>query len=83
MTTSPLRRTQITVVERMRLRARSGSWESCAAAELFFKTKRNPPEMRLEQGKNCRKMQTRVYRSGKPRRCGLMRGFRHSCCGIL
>jgi hypothetical protein len=64
MTTSPLRRTQITVVDRMRFLFR----ESCAAAELFFKTKRNPPKMRLAQDENCRKMQSRVYRSGKPRR---------------
>jgi hypothetical protein len=50
MTTWPLRRTQITVVERMRFRFRSGSWEFCAAAELFFKTKPTLRKMHLPQG---------------------------------
>jgi hypothetical protein len=50
---------QITVVDRMRARF----WESGAAMELFFETKRKPPEFKRPAGRNSFKTQSRVYRS--------------------
>jgi hypothetical protein len=45
MTTWPLRRTQITVVERMRFLEADRPGPGCAALWLWFKTKTKPPEI--------------------------------------
>jgi hypothetical protein len=63
MTTWPLRRTQMTVVERIR--------ERCATVELVSKAKKTPPETGRPAGRNSFKMQTQVYRSGKPQGGGV------------
>src|ERR1035437_7850976 len=67
MTTSPLRRTQITVVERMRSRDWPRDWESGAGPGFLRKAMKKPLKTRHLAVQNHFKMQSRVYRSARAR----------------